>query len=88
MDDETGIEDNTAALSAMVNIFPNPTDNQLYIQTNEPIQQIDIFNINGQQINTTPLHDAVLSVGDLANGLYLLRITTENGVVMKKFIKN
>lgn len=88
LDDETGIDDNTAALSAIVNIFPNPTENQLYIQTDATIQQIDIFNINGQQINTTPLHDAILSVGHLADGLYLLRITTENGVVMKKFIKN
>lgn len=88
LEDETGIDDNTAALSAKVNVFPNPTDNQLYIQTDATIQQIDIFNINGQQINTTPLHDAILSVGHLADGLYLLRITTENGVVMKKFIKN
>jgi len=88
LDDETGIDDNTAALSAIVNIFPNPTENQLYIQTDATIQQIDIFNINGQQINTTPLYDAILSVGHLAGGLYLLRITTENGVVMKKFIKN
>jgi len=88
LEDETGIDDNTAALFATVNVFPNPTDNQLYIQTDATIQQIDIFNINGQQINTTPIREAILSVGHLADGLYLLRITTENGVVMKKFIKN
>lgn len=68
-------------------VYPNPATDVLNISTNENVQRVEIFNMQGQLVkaeNGTVNH---ISVKDLANGLYTVKLTTDNGTSMHKIIK-
>ncbi len=76
-------------------IFPNPGNGNFIIQTPYPINEIEIFDLNGKSmlkkanLSATPqsLHTVrqVNFTNDLKDGIYILKITTDNGIVFKKF---
>lgn len=68
-------------------VYPNPATDVLNINTNENVQRVEIFNMQGQLVkaeNGTVNH---ISVKDLSNGLYTVKLTTDNGTSMHKIIK-
>lgn len=68
-------------------VSPNPTNSTLNIQSNTAINSVKIIDISGR--STTPtFENNKIDVSNLANGIYLIEATTENGVVREKFIKN
>jgi hypothetical protein len=68
-------------------IFPNPATESLTIESQQKAF-IDILNIEGQSIKT--INDAGTSITvdlrSLSSGVYILKATTDKGVVIKKFI--
>ena len=75
--------------STQFSIYPNPTTNLLHIESGEvEIQRIEVFNLTGKrvlQINAN--NSEIIEVGHLDRGLYLLKIQTTSGSVVKKFVK-
>lgn len=68
-------------------LYPNPTKTTLNFKTEQNISAIKIIDIKGR--STTPTYDNnKIDVSTLANGVYLIEVTTENGVLREKFIKN
>jgi hypothetical protein len=69
-----------------INVFPNPSKGSFSINSDVNINYIAILNISGQ---------VILNLGncksfDLSNhsdGMYFIQITTDNGTVMQKIIK-
>jgi hypothetical protein len=54
----------------------------------EIIQNVEIFNLSGKRVLQINANDIkTIAVGHLDNGLYLLKIQTESGSVVKKFLK-
>jgi autotransporter-associated beta strand protein len=91
--DAVGIEETLRAPS--VQVYPNPTRGELtivYPTSDNPISDIEIFDLMGRLVETlratsvqsTP---ATIDISHLANGIYFIRIQTENGMVTKKIIK-
>jgi ligand-binding sensor domain-containing protein len=84
------IKDNDSA-SERINIFPNPANNKLNIDLpdNVSVTSIDILNLQGclLKIQTSANINSAIDVSHLPNGVYLLRITTEKGVLVKKLLK-
>ncbi|MFH0894835.1 MAG: SBBP repeat-containing protein [Bacteroidota bacterium] len=82
----TGIGENNVQPS--INIFPNPTTDNLSIETTEKVI-IDILNIEGQIIKTINTTDkqTTIDVSNLSSGVYIVKAKTERGVAVKKFIK-
>lgn len=78
-----GIRDNDNTVS----VYPNPANNVINVNASSNINTIEVFNMMGQKVaafdanNTT----ANINVSTLANGIYTMRITTENGVSNQKF---
>lgn len=70
-------------------IYPNPFTNQLNIKIGEPIETIEIFDINGLKLLTVQQEkeSVVLNTSFLNNGCYFLRITTKRHNYFKKIIK-
>ena len=68
-------------------IFPNPTNDLININSlnNQSIKSVKVFDLGGKMLIESS--DNKISVSNLANGLYLLKITTEEGEITKKFIK-
>ncbi|WP_162127755.1 T9SS-dependent choice-of-anchor J family protein [Flavobacterium phycosphaerae] len=74
-------------------VYPNPVEAILNISgdTANEINSIEIIDINGRfikQIKTEGTAQESVSVADLANGIYFLRISTNQGTVVKKISKD
>lgn len=69
-----------------LSIYPNPVEDLLYIQTTEQIRQADILDLSGRQI-THSKNTGSIQVDHLKTGVYFLRVETENGTKILKFIK-
>ena len=83
----TGIN-HQAENTSFINIFPNPVSDNLTIETTEKAT-IEIINIEGQilkTINTTE-RQTTINATDLSSGIYIIKVETEKGVAVKKFIK-
>ena len=68
-------------------IHPNPVSDVLYIQSEEPILRVEIFNLQGQQIRQINGAISELSVSELSTGIYVLKVTTAKGVATLRFVK-
>ena len=74
-------------LEQSISIYPNPANDILHIMTPTTIQieKVEIFNALGQLVAQKKEHN--FSIYELASGMHLLKITTSEGVIHKKFIK-
>jgi len=82
-DCELGTED-----TAQINftIYPNPTQNILNIESQQPIERVKIYNLQGQLIKeVSPIN---VDISQFNAGLYFVQVTIEGKTVTKKFIKN
>ena len=73
------------------NIYPNPASDILTIATELRVKEVSIHDIYGrvvrQQVNETT-GQQVVDVADLEAGVYFVNIKTENGNIVKRFVKN
>ena len=75
-----------------INLFPIPSKNFIVIQTKNFVpENIQIQNIKGQilveknQIQESTIH---LDIEQLPEGVFLIKIKTQEGHIVKKFVKN
>ncbi|MBL7945099.1 MAG: T9SS type A sorting domain-containing protein [Flavobacteriales bacterium] len=69
-------------------LYPNPiSQHELYIDTDRSILSIDLFGTAGQFIRSYASSTTVIDVGDLAPGVYVLKVKTDAGVNERAFIK-
>jgi len=86
----TGVGIKETGNNDAVSIYPNPTNGQLIISNGElNIANVEIFNVTGQSVGANPrvCPDNTINISHLPMGVYFIRITTDNGVVMKKIVK-
>lgn len=77
------------ATAKRMTVFPNPTNDVLFIEGMDQFKQIHIINAMGQQVSTHNVKVGAnnLSVATLASGIYFLKATGNDGVYMQKFVK-
>ena len=81
-----GIEEQMSNIN--LSIYPNPVINKLTIENKElEINSISILNTSGKVVKTITENNNMIDVSNLTNGMYLLQISTDNGLVSTKFIK-
>ena len=68
-------------------IFPNPTTDNININSESDIQMVEIYNLQGQRVAVENGNVRTLNVSNLSNGMYLLKVTTEKGVSSYKINK-
>lgn len=64
-----------------LSIYPNPTSDMLYLNGTEPIAKIQIFNLQGQLVRAQSGDVRSISVSDLSDGVYMMRVYGENGTM-------
>ncbi len=78
-------------LAISFSIVPNPASDFLDIKLEQPtVGQFEIWNLDGKQISTTDvglIYSKSLNISDLAKGMYILKIKTENGIGAQRFLK-
>jgi hypothetical protein len=67
-------------------ITPNPTQDVVNLPQHIDYQTVEVINLTGQLVRSFAKNDRI-SLEGLTNGLYMLKIVTENGMVIKKVIK-
>ena len=77
-----GIEEN--ALNA--NLFPNPTRDNVTIQC-EGMKQVEIYSIDGRLVQSLSVNGSECLIEGLESGVYMVRIGTEAGNVVRKMVK-
>ena len=70
-----------------LSIYPNPATDVIRINSSYDVQRIEIFNMQGQLVKMEFGNVDNISVKDLANGMYTLKLTTDNGTTMHKIVK-
>lgn len=81
---------NDYALDAAISVYPNPTTGELTIyHAQSDILDVNVFDVYGKMLNTIAVNDATakINLGAYANGVYFVRIVTDNGVVTKRVVK-
>lgn len=69
-------------------VFPNPTTNQLTVDTEDKILEVVIIDITGKTVySSTDVLRNTLDVSFLENGVYVISIKTDNYLSTTKFIK-
>ena len=74
----------------LVNIFPNPSRQELYVNSNEKHTKIDLFSYQGQHIKSVVVFnkESKIEIEDLPNALYFIKVYFQNGQVWNgRFIK-
>jgi hypothetical protein len=75
-----------------LSVFPDPASDIVVVSTNMPgTKQITVFDLNGQLINTLETDELTkpLEINALPVGVYVLKVTSKNGVILTtKFLKN
>lgn len=70
-----------------VRIFPNPSTHNLYVAApNLRVEEINVYDINGQ-LRKHFRQAGWLEVEELHTGFYLIKIKTDRGIAIKKWIK-
>ena len=77
-----GIEEN----EVVFNIYPNPVNDKLVIETEATIEEICIYDAFGrlmEKVNET----TTIDVSEYNAGVYIMKVRTDNGEVVKRFVK-
>jgi hypothetical protein len=76
--------------NGQLTIYPNPTRGELVVSSEYRVVSIEVFDVYGRAITTqySILNTQYsIDISHLPVGVYFLKIQTENGVVMKKVVK-
>lgn len=90
---DTTIIDTTYVLNyndICINIYPIPTEQYLTVDAGNIIMNdIQVVNMSGDILRTYPINSTYFrfQVSALPSGIYLIRIKTDKGLIVKKFIK-
>jgi hypothetical protein len=80
---------NYNSLDKTIRVFPNPVQNMISIENNDPtlaIQDVILYDILGVQIETS-LNNGTMDLSHLSSGVYLMTINTSLGVITRRVIK-
>ena len=88
-EDDEDIDNITEEQISSVQVYPNPVNDRLYIETQTLIQSIEIYDIYGrrQQLSAISCQSSVIDVENLKSGIYFVKINTEKGNIVKRIIK-
>ena len=70
-------------------IYPNPVSDKLTIEAAEAIGSVEIYNLVGALVYSQKgcFNKLEISILNLTSGLYVIRLSTNKGVEMRRFIK-
>ena len=84
----TIVDDAIEELNASFNVYPNPVNDKLYVETLTQTLTVEIYDIYGrQQSMVNGQQSTVIDVTNLNSGVYFVKVVTENGESVKRFIK-
>jgi hypothetical protein len=70
-----------------ITFFPNPSNDIIYIQSDEPLDFIEIYDLQGRSLKRkVPTHENSIAVSDLSAGCYLFKCAKAGNTFIKKVV--
>ena len=75
-----------------VNVYPNPTNRDIHLESTLPFKEIAVYNSSGEKIhaqnfsNTRLSQKLSLKSNQISNGVYFLMLETDEGILTEQFI--
>ena len=75
-----------AALAERTKIFPNPAGDYVIVESAEPVNIVNIYNLLGQRVyaETTNRHQLRINISNLLTGLYVLEVNAAEKIKLIK----
>lgn len=73
------------------NVYPNPVNDKLFIETEVEIEEVIVYTITGVIVGQQSIvnsQQSTIDVTNLNSGIYFVKVVTENGEVVKRIIKD
>jgi len=69
-------------------LYPNPASQYVDVRTDGDmvVKGIEVYDMDGKLVRVSKTTH--INVADFADGIYLVRVTTDKGIVTKRFVKN
>lgn len=77
LSDDLGVDE--MELFSMLNIYPNPTENLVYIsvENQEAIQHVQVLDMQGKEVLSTT--QSTINIETFSQGVYLIKVNTKSG---------
>ena len=72
---------------AFVNLYPNPTNRVLRIESAQAWKKVEIIDVLGRNVFTQTQAAEQLDLYDLPKGVYLVKVHFAEGVVVKRVVR-
>ncbi|MEO8773666.1 MAG: T9SS type A sorting domain-containing protein [Gelidibacter sp.] len=73
--------------SFVVEIYPNPVSDRIFIKSKTPVQSVKIYNILGKEFSSTLSNGNLIDVSSLSSGMYFLKLYSETSEHAFKILK-
>ena len=75
--------------STSLQVFPNPANDILFIEAEVEIEEVVVYDVFGRQQKLSAIsgQQSVIDVSELNAGIYIIKINTKEGNIVKQFIK-
>jgi len=84
----TNLSTSDVSKKEVINIYPNPVVDKLFINSDKKIESVVIFDAKGSVVKKeNNLNSNSVNVSDLISGAYVIKVSTGESVLTKKFIK-
>ncbi len=83
--DPSGIEEYVNAIP--VNVYPNPATDELRIDVKAQIESLTVVDIAGNIVKAINGSVTTLSIDDLREGMYFIKVETQEGISLTNFVK-
>jgi hypothetical protein len=71
-------------------IYPNPANDFINVNSESPIHQVDIVNADGTLVESIKTNEMNVQIPleSLENGIYFLKVCSNDDIYTERFIKN
>ena len=85
--DFVGVEEKSKSV-INITIYPNPALDYINVEVPQK-SQIEILNVQGQLMKSVKANEnfVTINVSKYASGMYFIKVNAENGLEVKKFVK-
>ena len=74
-----------------IDVYPNPANDRLYVEADLDVEEVMVYDVYGksQNLRTSEPQNLRISVdvSNLNSGVYMLKVITENGEFVSRFVK-
>ena len=72
-----------------ITLCPNPTNSSFTITSTSKIKEVKVYNLLGEEMLSSVINNnqSTINISQFTSGIYFAEIKTEQGIVMKKIIK-